>query len=471
MLEVLKADEVQNLRLKDWADFDDCVMISEMKVSIARLSILTSTLGIGFNGEQEAARARVISDIGNLAARSARLVKQDLRLQTAQRLSLFRKGMIGVLDGLATLKDATARRDAAVADASAFADKVVSQLGNISREAATGFETAAANTADAIWRALGQKLFLTVILVAVISFFAWRVVERDLIRRLSRLANHVRNLAAGNIEVPVPTTSPDEVGEIEQAVERSRRMALALRQSNDELERFAYVAAHDLRSPLRAVSDLVSWTREDYGDDLPKGAQSNLDVIEGCMSRLSNDLSALLDYARAGQTDATPSVFDLEDFADDMRAVYLHDARFSLEVTGNARQFETFATPVKTILLNLVSNALKHHDQDHGKIEIASIADGNFVEIRVRDDGPGIAPEYHQKVFMLFQTLRARDDVESTGLGLALVEKLAVSLGGTIAVSSEPAQRRGTEFVLRLPVGQAARSTRLEPSDLGGLAA
>ncbi|MEO1138716.1 MAG: HAMP domain-containing sensor histidine kinase, partial [Pseudomonadota bacterium] len=474
MLAVLEVERGGQILPPEMQGIDDLLMISEMKVSIARLSILTSNLGNPAGRQPESIRAHVIQEISILASRMARLNEGELRSKTARQLTRYRDAMIapgGVMHSVEWLGRAATERDKALADASRFVATVSTSLGAVSHEAAQGFQTAADDTAKTIRGVLWQKLFLTLTLVVVVSFFAWSIIERGLVSRLSRVAAHVRELAQGNLSSPVVVTALDEVGEIEQAVERSRTMAGALQRTNDELERFVYVAAHDLRTPLRAVSDLVQWTQEDYAPALPGGARDNLDLIEGRVTRLSNHLTALLDYARAGQTNAKTDVLDLDEFVQEMRAVYLENNHFDLVVSGDFRRLRTYPTPVKTMLLNLISNSVKHHDRTIGRIEVSCTPAADHIALKVHDDGPGIPPEYHERIFVLFQTLRSRDSVESTGLGLAMVQKLAVSLGGNVEVDSRPEQRRGTTFTIRLPLTDAGQTSNSSDPSYGRLAA
>ena len=105
---------------------------------------------------------------------------------------------------------------------------------------------------------------------------------------------------------------------------------------------------------------------------------------------------------------------------------------------------------IEQIFTNLISNAVKYHDKASGMIEIGYQSNADLYEFWVRDDGPGIAPEYHEKVFQIFQTLQARDTIESTGIGLTIVKKIVEERGGTIWIESEPG--KGSKFIFTVPV-------------------
>ena len=106
----------------------------------------------------------------------------------------------------------------------------------------------------------------------------------------------------------------------------------------------------------------------------------------------------------------------------------------------------THRTPMNVVLQNLVSNALKHHDRTEGCITLRVRKIDDIIEFRVTDDGPGIEPRFQDRVFTIFQTLKSRDDVESSGIGLAIVKKKVEIHGGRIWIESAP-PARGTTFV------------------------
>ena len=444
-------------------EIDPLLTVSEMKVSISRLSMLASGISSADASSLPRIRSQAIREIGVLASRISRMEPGAHKRHLASQLSVFSDVMIakdGLLQAVSDLAFAQQDRGAALTDVALLVDQITTTLGQTSLEAASRFEEAAFATKQTIGALLRQKLIMTLILILLVSIFAWSVVEKGLISRLAQLTWHVRRLSQGDISTPIARTARDEVGEIEDAVERSRVTAVALTRSNEELERFAYAAAHDLRSPLRAVSDLVEWTQEDFCSSLPDGAKANLTMISGRVQRLSNHLTALLRYARAGEANTHFETFDLDEFAGDLRRDFLPEGQFEIEVNGPVTSFTTCATPLKTILLNLVNNAIKHHDRSAGKVVISAEATAREIVLRVSDDGPGIAPEHHARVFELFQTLGSSEDEDSTGMGLALVEKLVQAQDGSIEICSDPARERGTTFILRFPQRRAPTATQ-----------
>jgi signal transduction histidine kinase len=121
-------------------------------------------------------------------------------------------------------------------------------------------------------------------------------------------------------------------------------------------------------------------------------------------------------------------------------------AEFTIHIQEPMPVLHTARTPLEVVFRNLIGNAVKHHHRTDGRIEIQAraLAEEGMTEFSVSDDGPGIAPEFHERIFQMFQTLRPRDEVEGSGMGLAIVKKHVENRGGRIEVDSEPGQ--GTTF-------------------------
>jgi PAS domain S-box-containing protein len=230
------------------------------------------------------------------------------------------------------------------------------------------------------------------------------------------------------------------------------RLEAQLRRANAGLEEFLYVASHDLRSPLRGIRDLLDWVREDLatptGGAASPDVARNLDRIQVRIDRMQNLLDALLAYARSGAApDGDPAgQVTTVDIAEVVRGIVELDPLppgFALEVDVRVEPFPAVRTPLETALRNLVGNAVKHHDRPRGVVRITAEPDGPDCRIDVSDDGPGVPPAAHDRIFRLFQTLD--DGPHRTGIGLALVRRLVGTHGGRIEVRSADGSR-GTTF-------------------------
>ncbi|MFG6568359.1 ATP-binding protein [Sulfitobacter sp. 1A13679] len=286
----------------------------------------------------------------------------------------------------------------------------------------------------------------------VIAMANGLVIERQFNRRIRRLTDSVTAIARGDLDHPITVRGRDELGEMARALTVFRATAEELRRSNIELEKFAYVAAHDLRSPLRAVHELSLWVLEDEDNALSAESRSYLLMSQQRIDRLNRLLADLLDYARAGQDQPAPEPVHLGRLVTELARYIDTEGRFKITFTGAEQVVDAQLTPLQQILGNLISNAIKHHDRDHGTIHISAQGRQNHLILTVRDDGPGIELRHQQKIFELFQTLKPRDEVEGSGLGLAIVSKLAAHQKGKVTLFSDPDKGRGATFVVELPL-------------------
>ncbi len=219
-----------------------------------------------------------------------------------------------------------------------------------------------------------------------------------------------------------------------------------LERSNRDLDDFAYVASHDLKAPLRDIDNLASWIADDARDQLPEASKRHLSLLQDRIGRMERLLDDLLEYSRANRVRPPP-----EDLAvgaaieEALRLVGPHEG-FDIVVSGDLPTIRSPRVPFEQVIRNLVTNGIKHHHRKQGRISIDVITRENQLEIAVKDDGPGISPEFHERVFRLFQTLRPRDEVEGSGMGLAIVKKIVEAHGGTVKIESAPGEGTTLRF-------------------------
>lgn len=207
-------------------------------------------------------------------------------------------------------------------------------------------------------------------------------------------------------------------------------------QINQELKNFTYIAAHDLKSPLKGIDQLATWITEDMGDNLTDDTVNNLRLMRSRIRRMERLLDDLLGYSRLGRADYHPEMVDTTQLVSDVFDMTAAGTQFKLQMTGTLPTFYAQKVPLELVFRNLIANAIKHHDLATGTICVSALTAGCWVEFSVQDDGPGIAPEHHSRVFGIFQTLKPRDAVEGSGIGLALVKKAVDAVGGTVGVES-----------------------------------
>ncbi len=211
-----------------------------------------------------------------------------------------------------------------------------------------------------------------------------------------------------------------------------------LERSNAELDQFAYVASHDLKAPLRAIDSLASWIAEDAAGALPPESARHLALLRSRAERMERLLDSLLTYARAGRQEAAAEAVDTAALVHETVALVAPPEGFDVRVEGDLPTVVTARAPLELVVRNLVANAIKHHDRADGCVSVSARVLGAWAEFTVADDGPGIADIYRERAFGMFQTLRPRDEVEGSGMGLAIVRKTVEARGGHVTVDERP---------------------------------
>jgi len=227
------------------------------------------------------------------------------------------------------------------------------------------------------------------------------------------------------------------------------KSANELARINEELDNFAYVASHDLKSPLRGIDQLATWIAEDMGDALNSDTQEHLQLMRSRIKRMEMLLDDLLAYSRVGRSDDAIVQVNTRDLVANIFDPTTTRKAIHLSIAADMPVLKTKKVPLELIFRNLISNAIRHHDKAQGTITISAHPISTGFEFEVKDDGPGIPPEHQQRVFAMFQTLKPRDEIEGSGIGLALVKKAVESVGGTITLKSNGQQ--GCAFCFTWP--------------------
>jgi PAS domain S-box-containing protein len=227
-----------------------------------------------------------------------------------------------------------------------------------------------------------------------------------------------------------------------------KEYAGSLEKINKELDQFAYIVSHDLKAPLRAINNLSIWIEEDIGDKIEADTQKNFNLLRGRIGRMEGLINGILDYSRAGRMKAQLSEIDLNVFIDEVVSNLAPPEKFKVKIQENLPTILAEKITIDQVFSNFISNAIKYNNNENPEIEINCTDKGDFYKFCFADNGPGIDKKYHEKIFQIFQTLQARDSVESTGVGLAIVKKIVEEKGGNVWVESELG--KGSKFFFTL---------------------
>ena len=219
---------------------------------------------------------------------------------------------------------------------------------------------------------------------------------------------------------------------------------------NHDLNQFAYIASHDLKPPLRGIDQLATWLSEDLADNVGAQTVEHLRLMRVRIKRMESLLNDLLAYSRAGRKDGEIVSIDTAELISEAFELCSFNTDFHLKLIGNFPTILSHKAPLELVFRNLLCNAIKHHDRAKGQITVSIEQSDTRLEFNLADDGPGIPPELYSRAFTMFQTLRPRDEVEGSGMGLALVKKTVEAFDGIITVSANTP--RGVIFHFTWPV-------------------
>lgn len=263
--------------------------------------------------------------------------------------------------------------------------------------------------------------------------------------RISSMVRLADNISKGIFTI-VKDTRHDELSDLSASLNiMSRKLEKNihdLENKNEELNKFAYVVSHDLKAPIRGIHNVITWIGEDLSDELSPELKKYLQIIPQRTQRMEALINGLLDYARINRKTTMELV--------DTNALVLEiiqslvPRNFTVKIE-NLPEIFTERLKLEQIFVNLISNAVKYAKPEKGFIKITAKKTGDVYEFSVKDNGIGIAKEYHHKIFEIFQTLREKNEVESTGVGLAIVKKIIDEQRQSILVKSELGA--GAEFI------------------------
>ena len=218
---------------------------------------------------------------------------------------------------------------------------------------------------------------------------------------------------------------------------------------NNELKDLASTVSHDLKAPLRAIGNLVRWFLEDYTDTFDEKGREMIAMLVDRVTHIESLISGILQYSKAGHIDGQQERIDLNLLVKDVLGILEAPSHLRVFIEGELPCITGETTSIRQIFQNLLVNAMTYTDKAEGKIRIRAVQEGRGWTFRIADNGPGIAKQYHEKIFSMFQSVDLGETHESSGIGLAIVKKIVEQYGGRIWLESNPG--KGSEFFFTLP--------------------
>ncbi|WP_276369162.1 sensor histidine kinase [Chryseolinea sp. H1M3-3] len=278
---------------------------------------------------------------------------------------------------------------------------------------------------------------LSIIVGSIISIFlAYRISTRIML--MVKMANEI---AGGNYEVYTKDSGRDELSNLAHSLNNMAQVLkeniTLLKRKNQELDQFAHIVSHDLKAPLRGIDNVVSWIEEDHSAEMSPKLIEYIHIIKGRLLRAENLIHGILSYARIGKETQEKEDVDLNQLVDEIGESLTMKSGIKILVYPKLPKLFTEKVPLEQVFSNLIGNAVKHHDKKNGVIKIYHKEYLQHYEFFVEDNGPGIGKNYHNKIFVIFQTLQERDTLESTGVGLAIVKKILDDRNQKIHITSD----------------------------------
>ncbi len=229
------------------------------------------------------------------------------------------------------------------------------------------------------------------------------------------------------------TTKEEEKEEYALKLEQTKK---ELDSTKKELKTFAYIISHDLKAPLRAISQLSDWIYKDYADTFDKNGKEMMELLNNRVKRMEGLIDGVLQYSRAGRTFDKIEKVNLDSVVREVVQNLSPPENIKVTIKGSFPTVNAESNKIKQLFENLISNSINFMDKEKGEIKVECDEEELHWKFSVSDNGPGIDPKFHEKVFKVFQTLQSKDVVETIGIGLPVAKKIVEHMGGQIGINS-----------------------------------
>ncbi len=241
-----------------------------------------------------------------------------------------------------------------------------------------------------------------------------------------------------------PQNNVQEILSVSRDITERKVVEDALQKRNQELDQFTYIVSHDLKAPLRGISNLSGMILEDIEAQIPAENRHQLHLLQQRVLRMNALVDGLLKYSRIGKQEIPVESFDLEELLKEVIDSLNPPPGFKINYPRPLPTLSAKKLLLNQILANLMSNAIKHHHCDRGQIDLSVKDCGQHYEFAIADDGPGIPEEHRDRIFEIFQTLENKSSTTNTGIGLALVKKIVQGEGGEFWLDRQT--KKGAKF-------------------------
>ncbi len=328
-------------------------------------------------------------------------------------------------------------------------------------------------------------LFIIAITVEFTGLFLTVIVSRDISKGIKETMRVVKKVSAGDFTERAQIFSKDEIGqltesfnnmsddlekninerkkierklieiqiELEKRVEERtselKKINEKLELTNSELESFAYITSHDLKAPLRAIGSLADWLQSDYADKLDAPGKEQLQLMKQRVVKMNELIDGILQYSRIGRLKGEKEKIDTSLLVAEITDLIQVPPHIKINIVAKLPVVQYYKASMMQVFENLLTNAVKYCDKPQGLIQIDCMEIPGFWKFSISDNGIGIEEKYHEKIFEMFQRLKANNEMEGTGIGLAIVKKIVEAAGGQITLHSSPGM--GSTFVFTLP--------------------
>lgn len=278
--------------------------------------------------------------------------------------------------------------------------------------------------------------------------------QKQIEKELEKHREHLEELVGKRTE-----ELKEKTDKIEESGKALQKVNMEYAAANKELEEFAYIVSHDLKAPLRAISQLTHWISEDYSEAFDDDGKKQMDLILQRVKRMDGLIDGILRYSRVGRIREKEEHLDLNLLVNEVIENIAPPDNIQITFKNKLPVVLRDSIRMEQVFQNLIGNSIKFMDKNEGIIKVGCEDEGAYWKFSVSDNGPGIDKKYHDKIFQIFQTLTPRDEYESTGIGLTLVKKIIGLYGGSVWVKSGTGH--GAAFFFTLPKERGEKHEKL----------